>query len=638
VTRVAIVHDYLTQRGGAERVVLSMLRAFPRAPLYTSLYRPETTFPEFAAADVRTLPLNRVPPLRRYHRLALPLLAPAFSRLEVRADVVLCSSSGWAHGARVPGRKVVYCYTPARWLYQRERYLGDQSPRGAVAALAALRPHLTRWDRRAAASADRYLTLSTAVSERIRALYGRDAEILPPPLTIDPDALAKPVEGLAPGFFLCVSRLLPYKDVAEVCEAFSMLPDERLAVAGDGPDASRLRARAPANVRLLGSVTDAQLRWLYANCAGLLSASYEDYGLTPLEAAAFGKPAAVLRWGGFLDTVREGSTGVFFDVPEPEEIRRAPAVLRSREWDAQAIRAHAESYSESRFVERLRQVVAEEAAAGRRARRHVDESVLRREQAFHDSLARRLDQAATTPAQPDDLDRALFRRLGPLDGCRVLELGCGSGDLTLQLLERRAEVVAVDLSSEMLDIARRRAARFVPNASLELVAAPVEATTLPDESFDLVVGKWILHHVDVGQAAAEVARVLRPRGVGLFIENSGRNLLLRLAREHLAGRFGIPRFGTKDEHPLVERDYQLLRERFARIELLYPDFFFFTLLDRQILRHRWRGPSRAISAMDRALGRRLPWVRRYSFHVLVELEKVTAARANSSSRLLSSRR
>src|SRR5437868_3905298 len=121
--RVAIVHDYLTQRGGAERVVLSMLKAFPKALVYTSLYDPNSTFQEFRNIEVRTLPIDRIGTLRRNHRLALPLLAPAFSQLKVDADVVICSSSGWAHGVKTDARKVVYCYTPARWLYQPDRYL-----------------------------------------------------------------------------------------------------------------------------------------------------------------------------------------------------------------------------------------------------------------------------------------------------------------------------------------------------------------------------------------------------------------------------------------------------------------------------------------------------------------------------------
>src|SRR5579862_2623768 len=108
--KVALVHDYLTQRGGAERVVLSLTRAFPGTPVYTSLYDPDGTFPEFSEVDVRTLPINRVGLLRSHHRLALPLLAPSFSQLKVKADVVICSSSGWAHGTKVEGAKIVYCY------------------------------------------------------------------------------------------------------------------------------------------------------------------------------------------------------------------------------------------------------------------------------------------------------------------------------------------------------------------------------------------------------------------------------------------------------------------------------------------------------------------------------------------------
>src|ERR1700719_2772719 len=119
---VAIVHDYLTQRGGAERVVLAMHRAFPAAPIYTSLYEPDLTFPEFRDVDVRPSYLNRSQFLRRQHRLALPLLPHAFSTLEVDAKVVLCSSSGFAHGIHTTGTKLVYCYSPARWLYKRADY------------------------------------------------------------------------------------------------------------------------------------------------------------------------------------------------------------------------------------------------------------------------------------------------------------------------------------------------------------------------------------------------------------------------------------------------------------------------------------------------------------------------------------
>jgi glycosyltransferase involved in cell wall biosynthesis len=356
---VAISHDYLTQRGGAERVVLSMLRAFPRAPLYTSLYDAEGTFPEFRGADVRVTGLDRITPLRQHHRLALPLLAATFSRLRVSADVVLCSSSGWAHATRVDGKKVVYCHTPARWLYQGAHYLSERQL-AAKAGLAVLRPYLLRWDRRAAATSDRYLANSTVVRDRIRNAYGIEAEIVPPPPALGPHGPRQPIDGLEPGFFLCVSRLLPYKNVDAVVGAFS--PDnaeERLVIVGGGPDEDRLRAGAGARVRFLGAVTDEQLRWLYGACAGVVAASYEDYGLTPLEGAAFGKPSAVLRWGGFEDTVEEDKTGVFFERPEANAILDAVRELRARNWDSDEISAHAERFSQQAFEERLREIVAE---------------------------------------------------------------------------------------------------------------------------------------------------------------------------------------------------------------------------------------------------------------------------------------
>lgn len=359
--RVAIVHDYLTQRGGAERVVLSMLRAFPGAPLYTSLYSPETTLPAFRGADVRTLAINRSAALRRNHRLALPLLAPAFSRLRVKADVTVCSSSGWAHGVRTDGRKLVYCYAPARWLYQSDRYLGGRR-QGARAMLMALRPMLRTWDRRAAGSADRYVTSSSAMRDSIRAVYGIDADVLPPPHTINPGGARRPVDGVGPGFLLCVSRLLPYKNVDVIVEAMRTLPDHRLVVVGDGPERARLTALAGSNVRILGGVTDEQLRWLYAGSLGLVAASYEDYGLTPLEANSFARPVAVLRWGGFLDTVVEGRTGVFFDEPQADAVRDGILRLVEADWDERAILAHAERYSETGFMERLSGLVHEMAS------------------------------------------------------------------------------------------------------------------------------------------------------------------------------------------------------------------------------------------------------------------------------------
>jgi glycosyltransferase involved in cell wall biosynthesis len=330
-----------------------LTRAFPGAPLHTSFFEPGETFPEFAAVNVRTLPLNRLAPLRKRHRLALPALAGAFSLLRIEADVVVCSSSGWAHGARVNGHKIVYCHTPARWLYQPDRYLRGRGPltRGVA---AALRPSLIRWDKAAAASANRYLANSSAVAERIARIYGIEAEVLTPPPAVTPDGPESPIERLEPGFVLCVSRLLAYKNVDSVVRAFAALPNERLVVAGTGPVEPALQALATPNVVFLGRVEDAQLRWLYRHCLALVAASYEDLGLTPLEAGTFGRPSAVLRWGGFLDTVVEGTTAIFFETPTPKAVADAIGELARHDWNPHAITAHVAQFSEARFIERIR--------------------------------------------------------------------------------------------------------------------------------------------------------------------------------------------------------------------------------------------------------------------------------------------
>ena len=357
---VAIAHDYLTQRGGAERVVLSLMKAFPEAPVHTTLYDPESTYPEFADADVRASPLNRVGALRRDHRLALPLLAPAASQMRIDADVVVASSSGWAHGFDTSGRTVVYCHNPARWLYQTDEYLGGAAWRSPVGPpLLAMRPLLKRWDRRRAGQVDVYLANSRVVQQRIATTYGREAELLPPPHGMDASAPREAVpelDGWEPGYALVVSRLLPYKNVDTVIEAVRGT-DRRLVVVGRGPEEARLRATLPVNVRLLGGLSDAQLRAVYADAGVLVAASHEDFGLAPLEAAAFGVPAVALRGGGFLETVVEGDTGLFFDRPTPEEIAAALALSDRHTWDGDTLRARAEEFGETRFIERIRSIV-----------------------------------------------------------------------------------------------------------------------------------------------------------------------------------------------------------------------------------------------------------------------------------------
>jgi ubiquinone/menaquinone biosynthesis C-methylase UbiE len=246
--------------------------------------------------------------------------------------------------------------------------------------------------------------------------------------------------------------------------------------------------------------------------------------------------------------------------------------------------------------------------------------VREREAAHHDRFAAALDPASMPPTEPDRLERMLLDAIGPVSGLRVLELGCGHGDLTLQLLERGANVVAIDISPGMVDVTRERAKRFRPGADLEARAAPVEDSGVEAASVDLVTGKWILHHVDLAGAAREVHRVLRPGGRGVFFENHALNPLLSAGRKHLVGRLGVRRFGTEDEHPLTRADYALWSSTFSSVELEYPDFHFFGLLTRQLFTRRPR-MRKAGLRLDDLLWRRLPAVRPYGYHVIVRVKR-----------------
>ncbi len=336
MAEVVIAHDYLTQRGGAERVVLALLETFPGARVVTSIYAPGRTFPEFRDVEVETL-LPARPLLGRDARLAFPLLAPAFSRHVVRdADVVVCSSSGWAHGISTPAPKVVYCHTPARWLYVTEDYVAGHGV-GVRTVAAAARAPLRRWDVRAAASASVYVANSTVVQERIARAYGRQAEIVHPPATLGPDGPQEPVAVEEP-FLLTVGRPRGYKNLAVVREAAT--------VARVGLFAAE------------GGLRDAELRWLYAHCRGLVAAAHEDFGLTPVEAMSFGKPVLALRAGGYLESVVDDVTGSFFDHLDVESLAAAMRKFDESAFDPQAILSHAARFSLETFGSRMREIVA----------------------------------------------------------------------------------------------------------------------------------------------------------------------------------------------------------------------------------------------------------------------------------------
>lgn len=346
---VVVAHDYLTQRGGAERVALEISRALKARYLVTSTFEPTQTFEEFSSVPIRTSFLARIPLLRRDPRIALPLLPLVWRSFRpIDAEFVICSSSGFAHGLRTTSssRKIVYCHNTARWLYQPGDYFQGRSTWVRL-AVATISPLLRAWDLRAARSADIYLANSTLVARRIYDAYGIQAKIVHPPICIDTSDVKEEVLGLTPGYYLSVGRPRGYKGTSELIRAFRKLEMERLVIVG-----GKSREQLASNIWALGSVPESKLRWLYLHARALISVSREDFGLTSLEANAFGTPSLVLRCGGFLDTTSEGVSGCFIDEISVDSItwaiRNFPKV-----WDRSAIIEHAARFSREQFTRQL---------------------------------------------------------------------------------------------------------------------------------------------------------------------------------------------------------------------------------------------------------------------------------------------
>lgn len=352
-----IVHDYLTQCGGAERVVLQLTRMFPDAPVYTSIYSPDRTFEEFADRVVCTSRLQgRVRPER--FRAAVLRYPGAFRAFDLASfDTVVVSSSAFAHHVVHP-RSFVYCHTPPRFLYDPATY---GRGRGGAALVAAPALAALRWrDRRAALRHRSYAANSTATAQRVLRAYGRLAEVIPPPLwSAHLPALAAPAPAQPRA--LVVSRLLPYKRV-DVAVAACALAGVGLTVVGHGPHERRLRAEARGDVRFAGRVGDDELAELFASHSVVLAPGREDFGYLPVEANYAGRPVVALAAGGALETVVDGVTGVLVEGHDPARWAAAVRAVHQRAWSPEELRASTGRFQAPAFEAAVRRWLAGEPA------------------------------------------------------------------------------------------------------------------------------------------------------------------------------------------------------------------------------------------------------------------------------------
>jgi len=350
--KVVLVHDYLNQTGGAERVVGYFHELFSEAPVYTSFYIPEAMPEELRSWDIRTSFIQRLQGVSTRYRRYLPLYPLAFGLWKVEAcDLVLTSSATFAQGIRVPTGipHVVYCHTPMRFVWETDKYFGTSGFNLIEKAIvSALKIPIKAWDYRASRSVTAYIANSKNTQLKIKRFYGHDSEVIYPPIDAQRHAISDQVND----YFLIVSRLVHQKNIQLAIEAFNDLKLP-LKIVGRGPYEGELRKRAGRAVEFLGYRTDEDVASLMSRCRALLLPGEEDLGLTPLEANASGRPVIALGQGGALETVVSGQTGILFPEPTAGSLVRAVREFSGMSFSPQAIRAHALRFDVPVFKKRI---------------------------------------------------------------------------------------------------------------------------------------------------------------------------------------------------------------------------------------------------------------------------------------------
>jgi glycosyltransferase involved in cell wall biosynthesis len=356
---LTIVHDYLVQMGGAERVVATMAKAYPSAPIYTSATDYAHLWNDFQGKEIHNTWMQCLPKSKLATKAFFPLYPFAFQAIRLPANrrAVWISASTFAKMVPVPTGCVsfLYCHSPTRFLWDTDRYVGSEVANPiARAAVAAFLPALRRMDRAATARVNYVLANSENVRHRIQAVYGRDSTVIHPPVDVN-RFKCSPRNA---GYYLILSRLIAYKGIDRAVQAFRGL-NRDLHIVGDGTDRERLEKMAPPNVRFLGRLSEQEIESELAGCKALIFPGEEDFGITPVEAQACGKPVIAYAAGGALETVVDGVTGLFFSVSNAETLRSTLLASEQIDWDFLEIRKNAERFSEQVFLSTMTRFIEE---------------------------------------------------------------------------------------------------------------------------------------------------------------------------------------------------------------------------------------------------------------------------------------
>ncbi|MFC1687807.1 glycosyltransferase [Patescibacteria group bacterium] len=351
--RVALIHDHLNQLGGGELVLKAFTEIFPDAPIYTLIYDEKATNGIFKKTIVRESFIARLPFARQKFRWYLPFMVSATEGYDLSSyDVVLSDSSGLAKGVITNPRTlhIDYCHTPTRYLWSDHNIVIDRLERiGIIRRLSqGYKSYLRLWDRLATDRVDHFIANSHFVAERIKKYYRRESHVIYPPVDISQYSMTPDHDN----YFLIISRLRPYKRVDIAVKAFNKL-NLPLKIIGTGEEENELKKMAKSNIEFLGYVDDDTKRRYLMNCKALLHPQEEDFGITPIEAMACGKPVIAYKAGGAIETVLDGETGILFEEQSWEALADVIIRLRDKTFDPQVIRDHAEKFNMKRFKEEI---------------------------------------------------------------------------------------------------------------------------------------------------------------------------------------------------------------------------------------------------------------------------------------------
>lgn len=356
--KIALVHDYLSQDGGAERVLKAMHEIWPEAPIFVLFHDPKK-INYFNKEKIRESFLAKMPFIRSHFQWYLPFMPLATEKYRLEDfDVVLSSTSSFAKGVIVKPDTlhISYCHTPPRYLWANtHEYIADLKYGNIIKfALPGVIHKLRLWDKMSADRVDHFLANSHTVQRRISKYYRRDSEVIYPPVDVDNFKISEKIGD----YFLAGGRLVPYKKIDLIIKTFNRL-QKPLKIFGTGPEYARLKNIAKNNIEFLGRITDEEKFKLMSNAQAFLHPQTEDLGITPIESMAAGRPVIAFADGGATETVSPNETGIFFHKQNWETLFQTLLNFDQQNWDSQKIREHALQFKTENFKNKLQKIVSD---------------------------------------------------------------------------------------------------------------------------------------------------------------------------------------------------------------------------------------------------------------------------------------